>query len=271
MSDCKPCECKAGLPGWLATFSDMMTLLLTFFVLLLSFAKTETGKYEAALGSVLNAFGGNTMFPGDVLTPGKSIDNAPTMLDSPESARPFPIEFLTNEGLLDKHEINRESDEDLSHMRNDLVENSLQDFTDVYEIPEGIKVRIKESILFQEGEVKIDTLNVEVFEKMVKLLGNKEWTVQVMGHAARGETGVDGNGNKIDAISLASVRAQAVTRSLMRRGIRPDKIETISFGDSREVQISGRSESENRRASRRVEFIIRKVGVDGPGRKVRSQ
>ena len=39
-------ECAPGLPAWMATFSDLVTLLLTFFVLLLSFAKTESAKYE---------------------------------------------------------------------------------------------------------------------------------------------------------------------------------------------------------------------------------
>lgn len=48
-------ECIPGLPGWMATFSDLVTLLLTFFVLLLSFAKTENEKYEAALGSIRSA------------------------------------------------------------------------------------------------------------------------------------------------------------------------------------------------------------------------
>lgn len=268
---CPPCECKAGLPMWVATYSDMVTLLLTFFVLLLSFAKTETGKYEAALGSVLNAFGGNTLFPGEVLTPGKSIDNAPTMLDSPESARPFPIEFLTSEGLLDKHEINRESDESLTTMKNDLVENSLQDFTDVYEMPEGVKAHIKESIYFQEGQLKVDNINVEVFEKMINLLTSKDWVVQVLGHAAKGEVYTDSNGKKHDAIDLAGMRAQAVARSLIRRGVAPTKVESVSYGDAKTVNIPGRSVEENRKLSRRVEFIIRKVPLDKPGHKVRSQ
>lgn len=63
MSDCPKCpECPpAGAPGWMATFSDMCTLLLTFFILLLSFAKTETAKSEAAMGSIRNAFGGNVL------------------------------------------------------------------------------------------------------------------------------------------------------------------------------------------------------------------
>ena len=53
--ECPKCEeCVPGLPGWMATFSDLVTLLLTFFVLLLSFAKTESAKFEAALGSLRN-------------------------------------------------------------------------------------------------------------------------------------------------------------------------------------------------------------------------
>ena len=43
---CPKCEvCIPGLPGWMGTFSDLVTLLLTFFVLLLSFAKTESAKF----------------------------------------------------------------------------------------------------------------------------------------------------------------------------------------------------------------------------------
>lgn len=264
-------ECKPGLPGWLATFSDMMTLLLTFFIMLVSFAKYETAKYEAALGSVLNAFGGNVMLPGEVLQLGKSADNAPTMLDAQESARPFPIEFLTSEGLLDKMEVNRDSDEQLSEMKNDLVENSLSDFTDVYEIPEGIKVQIKEAILFKEGSIKIDNINIEAFEKMVKMLSDKDWVVYVQGHAAKGEEYKNENGEVQDAMTISSLRSQEVTKSLIRRGVRPNKIEAVFYGDSRPIEIQGRSTEQNRSDSRRITFMLRKVGLNELGRKVNSQ
>ena len=42
-------ECPEGLPGWLATFGDLMSLLLTFFVLLLSFSSTEEVKFNKAM------------------------------------------------------------------------------------------------------------------------------------------------------------------------------------------------------------------------------
>ena len=48
-----------------------------FFVLLLSFAKTESAKFEAALGSLRNTFGGNVLKHGEIIHRGKSADNAP--------------------------------------------------------------------------------------------------------------------------------------------------------------------------------------------------
>jgi chemotaxis protein MotB len=46
-----------GLPPWMATFADMVTLLLCFFVLLLSFAQQSEEKFRDALGSLKGAFG----------------------------------------------------------------------------------------------------------------------------------------------------------------------------------------------------------------------
>ena len=52
-----PCECKAGAPDWMVTFADLMSLLLTFFVLLLSFSNTEIIKFREMSGSMRDAFG----------------------------------------------------------------------------------------------------------------------------------------------------------------------------------------------------------------------
>ncbi|MEO0336367.1 MAG: flagellar motor protein MotB, partial [Pseudomonadota bacterium] len=46
-----------GAPGWIVTFADLMSLLLTFFVLLLSFAEMDVVKFKKAVGSIRNAFG----------------------------------------------------------------------------------------------------------------------------------------------------------------------------------------------------------------------
>jgi chemotaxis protein MotB len=260
-------ECDPGLPGWMATFSDLVTLLLTFFVLLLSFAKTESSKYEAALGSIRNAFGGNVFKQGEVIQRGKSPDDSPTMIESQQPIKPFPIEFLTMEGILDKREINRESEEELKTMKSDLKENSLANSAEIYEMPEGIKVRIKDKIYFKNGSVKIDKISIKIFEKMISLLKNKNWTVFVEGHASIGEVSKDGTR---DAFVLSSLRAAAVTRALIRRGVRADKVTTVFYGDTRQDKISGEDYAQQAKVDRRVEFIIRKRDLRTGGHKVES-
>lgn len=262
------CEiCVPGLPGWMATFSDLVTLLLTFFVLLLSFAKTESAKYEAALGSIRNAFGGNVFKYGEVIERGKSPDDSPTMMDAQEPIKPFPIEFLTMEGMLDKHEINRSSDESLNNMKDDLKENELAENVDVYEMNEGIKVIVKDKIYFKEGTTVPSTITVEVFEKVVKMLSKSNWTVYVMGHASRGEVSSDGSR---DAFELSAKRSSEVARSLVKRGVSPSQVVTSFFGDTRPIKITGTDE-ENPEDQRRVEFMIRKRDLGTTGHKVDAQ
>ena len=50
-------DCKPGAPLWMATFADMATLLMAFFVLILSFSDVKVDKYKAVVGSLINAFG----------------------------------------------------------------------------------------------------------------------------------------------------------------------------------------------------------------------
>ena len=54
-----------GAPKWTMTFADLSTLLLTFFVLMLSFANIDIAKFRDLLGSVQNAFGVQRRLPND--------------------------------------------------------------------------------------------------------------------------------------------------------------------------------------------------------------
>src|SRR5690606_4304725 len=243
MADAPKCPpCKPGAPGWLATFSDLCTLLLTFFVLLLSFAKTETAKYEAAIGSLRNAFGGNVLKPGEVMRPGKSPNDAPTMIDSEMPAKPFPIEFLTAEGLLDKHEINRESDTQLNQLKKMLADNELIEAANVYEMPETIIVRMKDRVLFQKGSTGIDEINIQVFDRLIQMMRDNAWNIMVEGHAEAGEVGSKGE----DAYALSSARALAVSKALIQRGVSSNRITTIFYGDSRPQEKVNRRISDRR-------------------------
>lgn len=60
--DCPKCP-PVGAPAWMATFADMATLLMAFFVLILSFAEFNTPKFKQISGSLKNAFGVQKIIP----------------------------------------------------------------------------------------------------------------------------------------------------------------------------------------------------------------
>jgi chemotaxis protein MotB len=262
-------ECPPGLPAWMATFSDLVTLLLTFFVLLLSFAKTETNKYEAALGSIRSAFGGNVYKHGEVVMRGKSPDNAMTMIDSADPIRPFPIEFLTMEGLLEKKEINRESTEVLVDMQAALAQNSLSDDVDIFETKEGVKVKMKDRIYYEKNSLTPSKLDRASIDRMIKMVLNEGWSVFVEAHASRGET-IKQGGKTFDAFSLSSFRAADAARFLIERGVLPSKITTVFYGDTRPDKPYDNSINGPVQNDRRVEFVLRKVDLKTEGHKVPS-
>ena len=59
--ECPPC--KRGSPPWMATFADMATLLMAFFVLILSFSHVNVPKYKEVSGSMKSRFGVQNLVP----------------------------------------------------------------------------------------------------------------------------------------------------------------------------------------------------------------
>lgn len=265
LQDCPECPKQEpcpppGAPAWMATFSDLVTLLLTFFVLLYAMSKQDESKFKSVAGSIRKAFAGNAMKIGETIQLGKSPDDAPTMIESQDPVEPFPIDLLTTEGILDKFEINRESDEDIAEMKKTLQDYHLSESVTMHQMSEGVKIRVKDKILFEEGStVMANSSVVPVFQKLIKLMRDNDWTLFVEGHAAPGE-----NYNKdtsIGPFELSSMRAQEVTKALMKRGVRPEKITTVFYGDSRSDGPEGR----------KVEFILRKRDLSSKGREVPAQ
>ena len=84
--DCPNCD--EGLPPWLATFADLMSLLMCFFVLLLSFSEMDVLKFKRLAGSMESAFGVQQKFRADDPPKGTSII---AQEFSPGTPRPTPL------------------------------------------------------------------------------------------------------------------------------------------------------------------------------------
>ena len=68
----------------------------------------------------------------------------------------------------------------------------------------------------------------------------------------------------------SSYRAAGVTRALIKRGVRPSKISTVFYGDTRLFRYNDGGQPDQVQ-SRRVEFLLRKTDLRTPGQKVESQ
>jgi chemotaxis protein MotB len=89
--DCPKCP-PQGAPAWMATFADMATLLMAFFVLILSFASVNVPKFEQIAGSLSLAFGVARIIPK------VSIPMAETIVASdftPSEAAPTVVADVT--------------------------------------------------------------------------------------------------------------------------------------------------------------------------------
>ncbi|MCB1798725.1 MAG: type VI secretion system protein TssL, partial [Gammaproteobacteria bacterium] len=70
-NDCPKCE--AGLPPWMGTFADLMSLLMCFFVLLLSFATIDAVRFKKMAESMKDAFGVQRQIPAAEIVKGVSV------------------------------------------------------------------------------------------------------------------------------------------------------------------------------------------------------
>ena len=79
----KKCKCEAGAPAWMVSWSDMTTLLLTFFILMMSFAEVDGKDFYLVLSSFRGSLG---MFQGGFsLSKGRLEEMGQNMMNLPST------------------------------------------------------------------------------------------------------------------------------------------------------------------------------------------
>ena len=97
MSDIPECKCPPpGLPAWMGTFADLMSLLMCFFVLLLSFSEMDVLKFKQIAGSMKFAFGVQNKIEVKDIPKGTSIIAQEFRPGKPE---PTPIEVIQQQTI----------------------------------------------------------------------------------------------------------------------------------------------------------------------------
>lgn len=224
----KPSECKPGAPAWMCTFSDMMSLLLCFFILLLSFSVMDQKKYYQIAGSMKYAFG----------TQKEKVAPSPQQgekMISPEFDT-VPLQVQLKIAKVFSKEI-----------ETGMVDSQYSD--------NGLILRVEGSVAFDSGSAEIKNEFLPFLDKLGKVAETMDLSIEVSGHTdnvplKKGATAFRSNWG------LSAARAVNVVEYWSEKmKIPPQKLLAVAAADGK--PFAKNDTPEGRAMNRRVEFLIR--------------
>jgi chemotaxis protein MotB len=233
------CDCPKidpGAPKWVVTFGDLMSLLLCFFVLLLSFSEMDKQKYKQVAGSMEKAFG---------------VQRKNRAMEIPKGMVMIAKDF-------DQEAVATRIKEDLGREIDYMVEESLTDLKDQIDLESGdneVIIRLMGESTFDSGKAEIRPQLKPLLKKVGNILNASEGDISVAGHT---DNVPIRSGPYKTNLRLSAARASAVAEFLIAEShIDPRRISTMGFGEYRPIESN--DTSEGRRKNRRVEIILTNI------------
>ena len=225
-----------GAPEWMTTFSDLVTLLLTFFILLYSFSTLDAQKFKSiaqSLQSALTGQSGLTIFDNDSPPGDVPIEE---IVPSPDSNGEILSEEIQNMLDIVSDFVEREGLEAEVTLRADR---------------RGVIIEIKDTILFDPGKAELKKNSREILDKITLLIQEFENKIIIEGHTDN----VPINTYRFPTNwELSAIRATTVVRYFIEeRGVDP-KVLVAGYGEYQ--PIAPNDSPENRSLNRRVNILI---------------
>jgi len=232
MAKRKSKEEAADTMKWMVTFSDLITLLLTFFVLLLTMCSLEAGKVEQFQAACSEAMG--------VLLEGKYSEVEDRIITS--SKRRIDEQALKMENILKQ----------FSGIKTMLISEDKGGKLKFKDLERGLSIVMKNDLLFNSGKSEINPEGISVLRDIGSKFGKFEGKVIVEGHTDN----VSINTEKFPSNwELSISRAVNIVRFLAEEaGVKPIKMSAMGYADTKPVVSN--DTPENRRRNRRVEIIL---------------
>ena len=237
---------EEGLPPWLATFGDLMTLLLTFFVLLYSMSEIRVEQFAVASQSLQEAFGS----PLSLLPVQPSASPSMIPLEQPEGRISEEIRILPDDMRI--FAITDAYLEQIARRLEELIEdNELEEVFSVLRTEDGVRLRILSTTLFDSGSAALDQDALWMIRALGEITTALEAPAVVSGHT---------DDVPIQTVhfpsnwELSAARAAGVARELAAQGHDTDAIRVEGYGEFRPV--TGNDTAEERAQNRRVEVLF---------------
>ena len=265
MADCPKCP-PVGAPLWLATFADLMSLLMCFFVLLLSFASMDASKFKQMAESMEEAFGVQKELMVMEIPMGTSII---AQHFSPAMTDPTPLEEIkqTTEKQSDALGIDADKLEKMQKQLLGMMQQKVEDQAQQLslalknEIAKGmiavetsglnIIVRIQEKGSFSSGSAVLKSGFNPVLKKITESMKKAEGKIKIAGHTDNIPIDTDWYQSNWD---LSASRAVTVAHQMLAKGINKDRMIIEGYAETKPIVAN--SSAKNRAKNRRVEIIL---------------
>lgn len=268
-----------GAPAWIATFADLMSLLLAFFVLLLSFSEMDLERYKTIAGSMKMAFGvqkelelkdvpkGTSIIaqefsPGETTpTPIKTIqqvttDTTDSSLRVGEAATPATeLSEAEAEALLAKkvQDLLDETRADADKLKAILSDEINRENIEIESEGRLITIRIRENASFPSGSATLTQDFLPVMNRLREALVEISGKISIEGHTDN----VPINSGPFESNwALASGRALSVTHELLAgESLQGRRAMVVGYAETR--PFTSNDTAAGRALNRRVEIVIR--------------
>lgn len=261
-----------GSPAWMSTFSDLMNLLLCFFVLLFSMSTVDTEKFEMVVQSLQSTFsilpsGGSTIGDGELISSGVSMLEKFDIYFNSSSALPKgdeePDDSVTNPDMTVTTEEAQETLENAGLTESEQMAEQVSRLLQSYGLENQVDVEFNEyytlinlngALLFNSGEATIREEVLPVMEKIAVILNNyTNNLIEIEGHTDNVPPAAGEQYSDNDILSM--YRALNVA-NYIRNNTTLDPAHIKSSGRGSYVPIADNSTAEGRAKNRRVEIKI---------------
>ena len=254
-----PAKQPRGVPPWVMTFADLMTLLMCFFVLLLAFSEMDVAKFKLLSGSMREAFGVQAEIEARTIPKGTSLIAQEFSPGKPEptpinSVRQFTIDTNKNslDALSEEPKMFEEARKHAERIRLALKQEIERGDVAVELDGAKIIIRILEKASFASGRADVRPDFVPILQKIAGLIDTNDGTVAVSGHT---DNVPISNARFRSNWELSTSRAVSVAHELLAAAsLNQERFVVVGHADTRPQ--TGNDTVEGRAKNRRVDISI---------------
>ncbi|MBU1196019.1 MAG: flagellar motor protein MotB [Proteobacteria bacterium] len=234
----------AGAPAWMATFADLVTLLMCFFVLLFAMSTTQQETYKELVKSLRSALGAQAV-PESGTREGLTMHAVPSEEPSENQA----IDELG--GMIEK-----EMEEIVSEVRELVLFNKLGGEVSVTKTEDGVVITLSDLLLFRKGGTTLSPKGEDILKKVAFVLRKMAYHVKIKGHTDNSPISSSMYPSNWE---LSSARASTVVRLLIANGVPPQYISAEGYAQYHPVATN--DTERGRSYNRRVEIVYERDSI----------